>query len=304
MQSNSDKPIAIFCCGVSGSGKSTWARQQDGKFVIVSRDDFRVSFVEEQGKEFTWSSWNWKNEDEITRRIDEYVEHLIVQGASIIFADTNLNKQRLNNAMAKMEASGFHVSVKSFLDLSLDTCIKQDLNRRHSVGRDVIHKQWEQAIKNFPELMPFKQYRPSKALPMAVLVDLDGTVAEKGDRSPFDWDKVDQDMPIKIVIDIVNGLYASGYEVIFMSGRDNVCRTKTRNWLAQYVGEWTRKANLYMRKQGDQRRDSIAKAEMFWDNVVGKFNVVAALDDRKQVLELWTNMGIKTIDVGNLYQRF
>lgn len=306
----SSKVQAVYCVGCSGSGKTTWAHQQDGKFAIVSRDDFRVNFMEDAGEEFSWAGWNWKNENVITEQVNEYVDHLIMQGSSIIFADTNLNKERLNQAMLAMQKSGYETSIQNFLHIPLETCVKQDLNRRHSVGRDVIQKQWEQALTNHPELLPFKRYVPDVNLPKTVLIDLDGTTAtyynEDGStrRSPFEWDKVDQDLPVKIVCDIVNGLHNDGYEIIFLSGRDGVCYHKTRAWLIDNIGYWTTLSHLHMRKEGDMRKDAIVKSEIFWEHIADKYAVVGAIDDRKSVLALWTDLGIKTIDVGNLYQRF
>lgn len=56
-----------------------------------------------------------------------------------------------------------------------------------------------------------------------------------------------------------------------------------------------------MRKDGDTRRDSIVKRELFEEHVKGKFNVVAILDDRPQVIrECWRELGFadRILDVG------
>lgn len=293
---------AIFTRGVSGSGKTTWANQykKDNQFTcIISRDDYRQRFMEDQlGKDFSWKDWNWKNESKITDLINHDLEQ-IVGKMNIIIADTNLNEARLKQYMGWFEGIGYDVEVKDF-DVPLDECVKRDLNRRHSVGRDVIQKQWMQLNVNKPK------YVGNPNNPKAIIIDVDGTVADKGTRCPFEWMKVGEDKPIMIVIDIVQGFLEQGYIPLIFSGRDSVCYDLTYDWLNTnvFVGTfWYDCFSLFMREEGDMRKDSIVKKE-FFDLVKDRFNIVAAIDDRLQVLELWTDLGIKTINVGNIYERF
>lgn len=47
-----------------------------------------------------------------------------------------------------------------------------------------------------------------------------------------------------------------------------------------------------MRPQGDMRRDSIVKRELYENHIKGKYNVVAIFDDRPQVIrECWQALG-------------
>ena len=48
-----------------------------------------------------------------------------------------------------------------------------------------------------------------------------------------------------------------------------------------------------MRKNGDSRRDSIVKEEIFWNDIEPKYNVLAVFDDRDQVVKMWRELGIK-----------
>ena len=69
---------------------------------------------------------------------------------------------------------------------------------------------------------------------MAWLCDIDGTLALKGDRSPYDWAKVGLDAPNKPVITVARALAArSG--LIFMSGRMEQCREETKLWLHTFA---------------------------------------------------------------------
>ncbi len=42
------------------------------------------------------------------------------------------------------------------------------------------------------------------SLPKAIIVDIDGTLAERVNRSPYDWSKVGEDRVKKPIRDIVN----------------------------------------------------------------------------------------------------
>ncbi|TDB92951.1 5'-hydroxyl kinase, partial [Micromonospora fluostatini] len=65
-------------------------------------------------------------------------------------------------------------------------------------------------------------------LPRAVLVDIDGTLAHRGDRSPYDWSRVGEDRPNPAVVELVQTIAAAGrHRVILLTGRDDVCRWQT-----------------------------------------------------------------------------
>ena len=135
---------------------------------------------------------------------------------------------------------------------------------------------------------------------MAWLCDIDGTLALKGDRSPYDWARVSEDAPNKPVITVARALAArSG--LIYMSGRMEQCREATRMWLHTYVclaGLCTCAAPLLMRKDGDNRPDQIIKRELFERHVVGLYEVEGVLDDRDKVVAMWRNeLGLTCLQV-------
>ena len=106
---------------------------------------------------------------------------------------------------------------------------------------------------------------------MAWLCDIDGTLALKGDRSPYDWAKVGLDTPNKPVITVARALAAKS-GLLFVSGRMDQCRGETRLWLHTFVCEpslCTCKMPLLMRKDGDNRPDQIVKRELYERHVQG-----------------------------------
>lgn len=122
---------------------------------------------------------------------------------------------------------------------------------------------------------------------MAWIVDIDGTLALRGDRSPFDWARVGEDLPNGPVITVVRALISSGQEVRYMSGRMEQCRDATLAWLRQHVESTTLPADLWMRADGDMRPDQIVKRELFEKRVQGVYEVEGVIDDRDKVVRMW-----------------
>ena len=96
-------------------------------------------------------------------------------------------------------------------DISLNKAVERDAAREKKVGPEVIKKMYEsykvlidsfhfqphKKLRNRPVIKPnFKS-----ELPNAVIFDIDGTLAIMGNRSPFEWDKVDRDSLNEIVAD-------------------------------------------------------------------------------------------------------
>ena len=97
------------------------------------------------------------------------------------------------------------------------------------------------------------------------LVDIDGTLAIKGERGPFDWHRVGEDTPNEPVIEVVRALAACS-NIVFVSGRMEQCRLKSLDWLHEHVCRSAVAcfhAPLFMRADGDFRPDTVVKREIF-----------------------------------------
>ena len=57
--------------------------------------------------------------------------------------------------------------------------------------------------------------------------------------------------------------------------------------------------DLLMRKDNDDRKDSIVKKEIYDNEILGKYNVLFVLDDRDQVVKLWRSLGLVCLQVAN-----
>lgn len=133
-----------------------------------------------------------------------------------------------------------------------------------------------------------------------ILVDIDGTLAIRCDRSPYDFGKVLEDTlntPIKDLIDLIRGGYYKPhlFKVIIFSGRDDSCMEDTEKWLKENDVYYD---FIYMRRTGDRRKDSIVKKEMFNAQIKGQYNCLYWVDYRRQVLDMVRNeLGICCLDV-------
>ncbi len=140
-----------------------------------------------------------------------------------------------------------------------------------------------------------KPYVPDPSLPTAVVVDIDGTLAHmNGGRSPYDYTKVSQDTLDENVGNLVRVLSDANYKIIVLSGREASCRLDTVDWLTSHRIPFD---CLFMRKTGDNRRDSIIKYELFDQYIRPNYNVVGWIDDREQVVQMARNLGIKVYQV-------
>jgi predicted kinase len=99
-------------------------------------------------------------------------------GKHVIIDDTNFG-HNINQIQELVKGQAQVTVNDSFLKVSVEECIRRDLLRSKSVGKDVIMKMYNQFI--LPQLINPVVYNPD--LPDAIIVDLDGTLAIMGDRS-------------------------------------------------------------------------------------------------------------------------
>lgn len=119
---------------------------------------------------------------------------------------------------------------------------------------------------------------------MKVLVDIDGTLAIRRGRSPFEWDKAEFDAPNLPVVEVVRGLSLLGHEVVYVSGRHEELRGVTDMWISQFVQV---SGTLLMRTSGDNRPDEQIKAELVRNAGIELDTILLVLDDRDRVVNMW-----------------
>ena len=288
------KQKIILTRGLPGSGKSTWANEfvakSNGKAKRVNKDDLRAMIDA--------GIWSGTNEQLILEARDDLVDMWLYNKVeTIIVDDTNFEPkhfERMNKIAARQEQNfdaNISVEYKDFLDVSLDECIHRDSLRTKPVGTKVIRDMHARYI--LPTLQD--KYTNVKN-GNAIICDIDGTAGHKTDRNWFEYEKVINDEADFAVRNIVNAFYEKGYKVFFVSGREGtaICKELTQRWLHE---NGFKHDALLMRKEGDFRRDSIVKQEIYEQHIKDKYVVEFVLDDRDQVVSKWRELGLKCLQV-------
>jgi predicted kinase len=288
------KQKIILTRGLPASGKSTWAREfvknSNGKAKRVNKDDLREMIDS--------SVWSKANEQMILDARDALVDvFLHGKAETIVIDDTNFEQKHFDkmqeyaDAYKKYTDADVTVEYKDFLDVSLDVCLERDAARIKPVGEKVIKSMHQRYI-----LPTIKEAYTNVKNGNAIICDIDGCAAHRCDRNWFEYDKVINDEPDFAVRNIVNAFYEKGYSVLFVSGREGtaICKELTQRWLNE---NGFKHHALYMRKEGDFRRDSIVKEEIYNKYIKDKFDVEFVLDDRNQVCSMWREIGLKCLQV-------
>lgn len=290
---------AVLTVGISCSGKSTYAAKLvEHGFREINRDWIRFNIVK-PGEDWRTYKFNSKNEDEVTKIQGQMIMESWESGEDIVISDTNLAEGRRDALIQKLEDLGYDVDVE-VLTVPLVEAYKRDTYRLNGVGRDVIYRQHLQ----MNEIVGRPVYKPNPELQDAIIVDVDGTIAEMHDRGPFEWEKVGQDKPRDFILDMVADFSKRGKTILIVSGRSDECNHETRTWLNENLGVfgWD---ELHMRAAGDFRKDDAVKEEIFWTKLADRYNIQAVIDDRPQVVRLWHDLRIpNVICVGNPYLEF
>ncbi len=283
--------------GLPASGKTTFARKLQPYVVRVNRDDLRLML---HGRRL-FTQWA---EAQVTAVQRTMVEALLRARATVIVDDTNLRSRTVRDwaEMAARFRAGFEVH--DFTDVPLDECLRRDAARRadEQVGEAAIRRMHDRFLtrRNLPLPVPVVdhdhvRYVPDERLPPALLVDIDGTVAVLGARSPYDWSRVGEDTPNQPVIDAVRAMHAAGNAILFCTGRDESSRGETEAWLDLFVG--VPYEGLFMRPGGDSRRDSVVKREIFERRIRDRWRIAGVFEDRQHVVRMWRSLGLTVFQV-------
>jgi predicted kinase len=122
--------------GISGSGKSTWAKEQQAarpdEVRIVTMDDWRFA----SGSQFC------KADEKVVKDANEFfIESWLNAGYDVIVADTNLgerNRRRWAQIAQRCSTDDDRITVQDmWFDVELQVCISRVHDRHDSGGHDV-----------------------------------------------------------------------------------------------------------------------------------------------------------------------
>ena len=133
-----------------------------------------------------------------------------------------------------------------------------------------------------------------------VIFDVDGTLADLSHRRHFvsnnekNWTlfnaKMGGDKINPAVVELYHTLWDSQkYDIVIVTGRSEEFREVTEQWLVWNHISFNR---LIMRKAKDNRQDSMVKQEILDVLKAEGKDILFAVDDRQQVVDMWRRNGI------------
>jgi predicted kinase len=271
--------------GLPGSGKSTWAKQYVDEHPGTkrfNRDTLRAMM--DNGK------WSKANEKFIVWCRNLLIQAAIEQKHDVIIDDCNFGRNEQD--IREQLYAGIEVVVQDFTDVPPAVCIERDLKRAESVGDRVIKRMYRQYLQ--PKLENPTQGR---SFPSAIMCDMDGTLALFGDANPYDRDFLQDKVNHPVARMLMHySQWSQEIKVILLSGRSEKYRDQTEEWLKNNAIKYYR---LFMRPDGDSRKDAIVKKELFEKWVLGNYFVTFVLDDRDQCVDLWRSLGLTCLQVAD-----
>lgn len=192
----------IITRGLPGSGKTTWAE----RWVLESPADRRRVNRDSLRRMIHIDAQATARETEatITRISADLVRTFLDSGLDVVVDDTNL-RQRAARAWATLAAtSGAELKVQDFTDVPLEICMARNAARNSDtrVPDGVIETMYAKYIAAGELPHPaadvatpgaWRAWEPTIGLQSVYLVDIDGTVAIKGDRDIYDGSKAHLD---------------------------------------------------------------------------------------------------------------
>ena len=328
----------IILQGISNSGKSTWTKQQEG-YHVISRDDIRESLLggKENLQKYFSKGIDFQIEEYITTLEEQMLAKHISKNHKVIIDNCNLVKKYIQtyvNIFSDFDYPIEEVEIKTF-PVELEEAIRRSKIRDEiPINENVIKKQFEQFksacsiscsdfidsnnkwiskrekkkwhYANF-DVMPYKTKFKSY-----VICDLDGTSSHRqileNDRfymrSFYDYESAYYDKPDSVVRFILHSLFEKGIKIIFVSGRKESSRKFTEDFIEDKLLFAKNDYKLFMREDDDNRSDDIVKYEIFNKHLRKLPGIFAVFDDRKRVIAMWEELGIKVMNCGALNEEF
>lgn len=286
----------ILTRGLPASGKSTWARAHalNTGAIRVNMDDIRKMLHLPFSKE---------NEEMALKIQDQAILAAVKAGKDVVVDNTHIEK-KMPTRYKKLFDGDVKFEIKDFTHVDVEECIRRDHDRVSDyVGPEVIKRMAARLQKveiteewlNDVILSPL--YKPRAGTDACIVVDIDGTVAEHIERSPYDYSRVLTDGPIMPLVKLVNLYWDAGYEVIFMSGRPDIndVRQHTEMWLDNFGIPYS---ELFMRPATMlKENDADVKQHLFDTHVRQFYTVHMWFDDRDRVVRRLRKLGIKVAQV-------
>ena len=281
--------------GISGSGKSTYARTQTDA-VIVSRDLIRPMFGA-VGK----TVLSPEKERLVTRIELDLIREALYRGQDVIVDNTNLNGQFATRYADLAHTMGATFSEKLFcVDVSVAV-------GRTDVPNSVVYRQAAQFAKIKPVVSrlpePIRPIVMGEDRPETLIVDVDGTLAHNSPnnpRDPYDGSRAGEDHVDETLAAMLDVL-EENYFIHIVTGRSLRHRHLTEEWLKDHAISYD---HLWTRPDNDTSVPDAWVKYQIAKEIARTHNIVGVFDDRERVVDMWRAAGIKTFDVGQGVAKF
>jgi uncharacterized HAD superfamily protein len=135
---------------------------------------------------------------------------------------------------------------------------------------------------------------------LAAIIDVDGTISDFNHRKEFalakDWYAFQQlchlDKPIVPVIQVVRGLWAQGWLIFVVTGRNQEYREITKEWLVKHGLPFSK---LITRTQDDIGVRDVDFKRRALDELTRNYpahQFALAIEDRDELVEMWRGEGL------------
>jgi predicted kinase len=306
--SNQEQELRVFR-GLPGSGKSTEAEklvQSDpDRWVRVNRDDIRFELYNKYVILNSKGEMDKNAENHVTEVEKRRMNDAFKAGKSVVSDNTNLGIKTVKKHIALAQSHGVKVTHQDF-PVPLEEVQRRNAARSRVVEPWVINRMHKQSMGPngefhlFPGSYPLRPFVKPASKEHAVVYDMDGTTTDISGIRHFvrgkyrNFDAFHRSSlfcpPNQDVLDMMHDTAAAGLTNIVVTARNREYEDVTVKWLDDHNAPFS---NIYMRKDGDQRKDNIVKAEILEDILVD-YDVVHAVDDRPEVIEVWHSAGIQT----------
>lgn len=318
----------VIMRGLPASGKSTAAAALAAQgHVRVCKDDIRTMLHIPHGVD----------ESTVHAMCVANVRVALGMHRPIVVDCTHVRERDVNELVKLAQQRGDVTVKTRVMRVGPTECIARDSKRvgLARVGEEPIMRMWKQSgwqggyppdnVLVIPPRFERRAAQLDESLPPAFVCDLDGTAAIIGDRSPYDASRCDVvDSPCPAVVRTTSALIRDGLVPIFVSGRSEVHRDATERFIEKCyprsafpeIGIASLDDSihpaaalpeeccvhgvphlLFMRGASDQRPDDMVKADIYANEIYGKFNVIVVFDDRLNVVRFWRSIGLTVMQL-------
>jgi hypothetical protein len=229
----------------------------------------------------------------------------------IIVDRMNFNRVQRATYIEWARAAGYEIRVELFCvphDICLERCQARTghptIRSTSDTYKALSHffRFYEKPTEEEGQVTVHEYKLPDRLKQLAIICDLDGTLCNIDHRLHHvrngnkDWDS----FFAGISDDSINGWCSRllrdmqyNIKIVLCSGRGQEYFIPTAEWLNQHDIPYNR---LFMRPKKNYQRDDLVKEMLLDFEILPRYDVLFAVDDRQQVIAMWRRRGIICLD--------